>query len=67
VRVWEHLSEEDIDSYCLNQFEGTKLDEIETHLLLCEGCQRSVNDTDAFITILREHLMTVACEGASPN
>jgi hypothetical protein len=62
VTIWEHLSEEDVDSYCLNQFEGTKLEEIETHLLLCENCQQSVNDTDTFIRILREHLMTVACE-----
>jgi hypothetical protein len=60
--IWTHLTEEAVDLYCLNQLEGTKLEEIEMHLLLCEDCQRSVNDTDTYIAILREHLMTVACK-----
>jgi hypothetical protein len=64
VTIWKHLSEEDIDSYCLDQFEGTKLEEVETHLLLCENCQRLVDDTDIYIATLREHLMTVACQSA---
>jgi hypothetical protein len=62
VKTWVHLSEEDLDSYCLNQFEGAKLEEIEKHLLLCEKCQASVVATDTYIAILREHLVTVACE-----
>jgi hypothetical protein len=62
VMIRAHLSEDDLDSYCLSQFEGMKLEEVEAHLLLCEKCQASVNATDTYIAILREHLMTVACE-----
>jgi len=52
----------DIDSYRLNRFEGTELEQIERHLLMCETCRNAVDDTGTYTMILREHLVTVACE-----
>jgi len=60
-----HLSEDGIEAYCLNRLEENKLEEVETHLLLCQKCRRSVVEMDAYVASLLEHLMEAACEGSS--
>ena len=57
-----HLTEDGIETYCLNRLDESELEEIETHLLLCQKCQRLVVEMDIYLASLREHLMEVAYE-----
>ena len=59
-----HLTEDGIETYCLNRLDESRLEEIETHLLLCQKCQWSVEEMDAYVASLREHLMETACQGS---
>jgi hypothetical protein len=51
-----HLTEDGIEAYCLNRLEETKLEVVETHLLLCQKCRRPVEETDTYLASLLEHL-----------
>ena len=59
-----HLTEDGIETYCLNRLDESKLEETETHLLLCQKCRRLVVEMDAYVTSLLEHLMEAAYEGS---
>jgi hypothetical protein len=59
-----HLTEDGIETYCLNRLDESKLEEIETHLLLCQKCRRSVVEMDTYLASLREHLLEAAYEGS---
>jgi hypothetical protein len=59
-----HLTEDGIESYCLNRLDERGLEEIETHLLLCQKCRRLVAEMDTYLASLREHLMEAAYEGS---
>jgi hypothetical protein len=59
-----HLTEDGIETYCLNRLEENKLEEVETHLLLCQRCRQSVVEMDLYLASLREHLMEAAYEGS---
>lgn len=59
-----HLTEDGIETYCLNRLEEDKLEEVEVHLLLCERCRQSVAEMDLYLASLREHLLEAAYEGS---
>jgi hypothetical protein len=59
-----HLTEDGIETYCLNRLEEDKLEEVETHLLLCQECRRLVVEMDTYLASLLEHLMEAAYEGS---
>jgi hypothetical protein len=59
-----HLTEDGIETYCLNRLDESELEEIETHLLLCQKCQRLVVEMDTYLTSLREHLIEAAYQGS---
>jgi anti-sigma factor RsiW len=59
-----HLTEDGIETYCLNRLDESKLEEIETHLLLCQKCRRLVVEMDTYRASLREHLLEAAYEGS---
>ena len=59
-----HLTEDGIETYCLNRLEENKLEEVETHLLLCQKCRQSVVEMDTYLASLLEHLMEAAYEGS---
>jgi len=60
-----HLTEDGIETYCLNRLEEDKLEAVETHLLLCQKCRRLVVEMDVYLASLLEHLMEAAYEGSS--
>jgi len=60
-----HLTEDGIETYCLNRLEENKLEEVETHLLLCPKCRQSVVEMDTYLASLLENLMEAAYEGSS--
>ena len=59
-----HLTEDGIETYCLNRLDESRLEEIETHLLLCQKCQGLVVEMDTYVASLLEHLMEAAYEGS---
>ena len=59
-----HLTEDGIETYCLNRLEENKLGEVETHLLLCQKCRQLVVEMDTYLASLLEHLMEAAYEGS---
>jgi hypothetical protein len=59
-----HLTEDGIENYCLNRLDESELEEIETHLLLCQKCQWLVVEMDTYLASLREHLMEAAYQGS---
>jgi len=48
-----HVTEIDVDLYCMGRLEGRSLDIFEEHLLTCEKMPVRVEQTDALIEALR--------------
>ena len=49
-----HLDDSEIESYSMGRFTGEELDRCDEHLLICETCQRQVEQTDVFHRAMRQ-------------
>lgn len=51
ITVGNHLSDDLIERYSLNQLPEDSVLEFEDHLLLCEGCQHRLTDAEQYLRI----------------
>ncbi len=63
----EHLSEREIESYCLHRMNENALCEAETHILLCSICQVSVASEEALIERVRHSEIFTKCSPQSSS
>jgi hypothetical protein len=49
-----HLPDEELELYSLGRLEDAQLRQLEEHLLLCEHCQRRLEETDTFVLAMRQ-------------
>jgi hypothetical protein len=49
----EHITEDDLELYSMGRLVGAQLEQVEEHLLVCQGCQERLLETDEFIAAFR--------------
>lgn len=58
-----HLSDDEIEFYCLHRLPESASVRVEEHLLLCVSCQLRCEDTQVYINTLRHTLAEPAAQG----
>jgi hypothetical protein len=53
-RMADHLTEEDLEQYCLGGLTEVRCAPLEEHLLLCETCRDRLTESDSFVTAMRQ-------------
>jgi len=50
----EHASEEDLERYALGTLPAAQVELLETHVLVCAGCQDSLAETEVYVQAVRD-------------
>jgi anti-sigma factor RsiW len=51
-----HISDDSLELYALGRLQEPELASTEEHLLLCQECRARLEETDAYVTAIREAL-----------
>lgn len=51
-----HISDEDLELYCLGRSPDARLPRLEEHILLCPSCQRRCQDLQTYLDTIRRVL-----------
>lgn len=49
----QHISEEMLERYSLQQLSGDQLEAVEEHLLVCELCQKRLTEVDSYVAAMK--------------
>jgi hypothetical protein len=63
----EHAGEEELELYSMGRLEGTQLEAIEEHLLVCASCQDRLEDMDIYVRAARAATAKLAAEPSQKN
>jgi hypothetical protein len=50
----DHLTEEELEQYCLGGLTGVGLARLEEHLFLCEPCRGRLTETESYVVAMRQ-------------
>jgi hypothetical protein len=64
----EHPTEDALELYSLNRIpNGSELDTIEEHLLICRKCQDQLESADKYNTAMRQALLKLERDKLKPD
>lgn len=58
MEVGTHVSEEVVEEYCFNRMPKHAVIVFEQHVIVCEGCQRMLQEKEEYISCIRDALAT---------
>jgi hypothetical protein len=57
-----HASEDALEQYCLGLVPAGELEAIESHLLVCKGCQERLRETEAYVRTMQQATAQAAAD-----
>jgi hypothetical protein len=54
LRMADHVTEDDLEQYCLGGLAEVRYARLEEHLFLCETCRERLTETENFVGAMRE-------------
>jgi len=56
LRLLEHPTDDTLEGYARNNLDQSARDDVEDHLLVCEGCRQRLEIHEAYLRAMREAL-----------